>query len=100
MSSGRRIAAVARVETLQLLRSRVTFTLLLLVPALQVLLFGFAIRPTGAEITVAVAAFDPSLAVPVVTALQSQPGLRVDAQVLTPRRGRSAGARRAGDDRR
>ncbi len=82
MSSLRRIAAVARVETLQLLRSRVTFTLLLLVPALQVLLFGFAIRPTGAEIAVAVAAQEASLAAPVVAALRAQPGLRVDNEVL------------------
>ncbi len=84
MTSLRRIAAVARVEMLQLLRSRVTFTLLLLVPALQVLLFGFAIRPTGAAIPVAVAASQVSLAAPVMAALRAQPGLRVGPDILAP----------------
>jgi len=83
MSAVRRIAAVARVEVLQLRRSRVTFTLLLLVPALQVLLFGFAIRPTG-DVTVAVAEPVPVAAATVVSALRARPGLNVVAGTLAP----------------
>ena len=43
-------------EVLRLLRSRTTFTLLVVVPALQVLLFGYAIRPNVASVSVAIAA--------------------------------------------
>ncbi len=52
----RRIAAVAGLELLRLTRSPIAVTLLILVPALQVLLFGYAIRPGGGAITVAIAA--------------------------------------------
>lgn len=47
--------AVAKVELLRLLRSPTSFTLLLLVPALQILLFGYAIRPSAAQVEVAIA---------------------------------------------
>jgi len=47
--------AVAKVELLRLIRSPASFTLLLLVPALQILLFGYAIRPTSAPVAVAIA---------------------------------------------
>ena len=50
----RRIFAVAYVELLRLLRAPTSFTLLLLVPAMQVLLFGYAIRPDAAQVRVAV----------------------------------------------
>ena len=81
MSASHRVLAVARIELLQLLRSRVTFTLLLLVPALQVLLFGFAIRP-DAEVRVAVAAPDPAVAERIVEALGHRPGLHLVAGAL------------------
>lgn len=84
MSALCRILAVARVETLQLLRSRMTFTLLLLVPALQVLLFGFAIRPTGVDVAVAIAAPAPGIAARVSHALRGQPGLKLIATGLAP----------------
>ena len=56
MKALRRIIAVARVEMLRLLRLRMAFTLLLLVPAMQVLLFGYAIRPNAATVRVVIAA--------------------------------------------
>ncbi len=54
-ASLRATIAVSRVELLRLLRSPTSFTLLLLVPALQILLFGYAIRPTSAAVAVAIA---------------------------------------------
>ncbi|RUN76967.1 ABC transporter permease [Sphingomonas sp. TF3] len=51
--------AVAKVELLRLLRSPTSFTLLLLVPALQILLFGYAIRPSAAQVEVAIAGSGP-----------------------------------------
>ena len=56
-----RIFAVARIELLRLLRLRMAFTLLLLVPALQVLLFGYAIRPTAITTGIAVAGPTPDI---------------------------------------
>jgi ABC-2 type transport system permease protein len=72
-----RIAAVAWIEWLRLLRSPMTFTLLLVVPAMQVLLFGYAIRPISGTVSVAVAA--PSLASgqKVAAALAKQNGFTV-----------------------
>ena len=84
MSAWRRIAAVARVEARRLLRSPVTFTLLLLVPALQVVLFGAAIRPDAAQISVAIAAPTPVVAAKITQALSGQPGLVVVAIGLKP----------------
>ncbi len=84
MSAGRRITAVARVELLRLLRSRMTFTLLLLVPAFQVLLFGYAIRPSPDSVSVAIAAPTPASARTIEAALSDQPGLRIVAAGLTP----------------
>ncbi|MDH7971588.1 ABC transporter permease [Sphingomonas sp. AR_OL41] len=73
----RRIAAVARIELLRLMRSRTTFTLLVLVPALQVLLFGYAIRPIAVSVSVAVAAPTPANAAEAARALHRLPGLTV-----------------------
>ncbi len=84
MSSPRRIAAVARVELARLLRTRMTFTLLLLVPALQVVLFGTAIRPQAARITVAIAAPSPQSATSVAADLARQPGLALVGGTLRP----------------
>ena len=78
------ILAVARVEFLRLIRSRVTFTLLLLVPLLQVLLFGFAIRPDAASVSVAVAAPTPESATNVVDALRKDPRFRLVGKVTEP----------------
>ncbi|MBX9886134.1 MAG: ABC transporter permease [Novosphingobium sp.] len=50
-----RIAAVAAVEWARLLRTRIALTLLLVVPLMQIVLFGTAIRPDAA-VAVAIAA--------------------------------------------
>jgi ABC-2 type transport system permease protein len=79
-----RIAAVAGIEWRRLLRARTTFTLLLLVPAMQVVLFGYAIRPTAATVGVVVAADSAVSGGRVVAALRAQPRLRVDGPLLAP----------------
>ncbi len=84
MSAVRRIVAVARVECLRLLRSRMTFTLLLLVPALQVLLFGYAIRPTAASVSVAIAAPSADYGRSVAGELARDDDLRIVARDLKP----------------
>jgi ABC-2 type transport system permease protein len=75
---GRSIGAIALVEFRRLLRSPFALGLLLVVPALQLALFGYAIRPNGASVTIAVAADSPGAwrdvtrtiaAVPLVTLL-------------------------------
>lgn len=80
----RRIAGVARAEMLRLIRSRMTFTLLLVIPAMQVLLFGYAIRPTAASVSVAIAAPSHATGQSVAAALARQPGLRIVASTAKP----------------
>ena len=92
MTSPRPFLAIARVETLRLLRSPSSLTLLLLVPVLQLLLFGSAIRPEGAVLPVAVAGPDPTGYV--VAALRREPGLLVVETSPSP--GRAEAAVRAG----
>jgi ABC-2 type transport system permease protein len=53
-----RICALASVEITRLLRTRIAFTLLVVLPLLQVVLFGFAIRP-DAQVSVAIAGPTP-----------------------------------------
>ena len=77
MSGARRIGAVAWLELLRLFRSRIAITLLLVVPALQVLLFGYAIRPTEGAITVAIAASAPADAAAVARSLDRTPHLQL-----------------------
>ncbi len=84
MSAVAGILAVARVELQRLLRSRMSFTLLLVVPALQVLLFGYAIRPTASSVSVAIAAPSADSGSRVAEALARQTGLRVVAKGLKP----------------
>ena len=50
-----RIVAVARVEVLRLLRDRTSLSLILVVPALQMVLFGYAVNPDPRNIALAVA---------------------------------------------
>ncbi len=71
------VLAIARVEIHRLLRARLTLTLLLLVPAMQVALFGFAIRPGAQVIDVAIAADSPQLARTLARRLEGQPQLRL-----------------------
>ncbi len=79
-----RIFAVARMETVRLLRARMTFTLLIVVPMLQLVLFGYAIRPNAAVVTVAVAAPSPASAHPIADELGRLPGLTIVARDLAP----------------
>jgi ABC-2 type transport system permease protein len=53
--SGGRILAVARIETLRLLVDRPSIALILLVPALQLVLFGYAVNLTPKNIPIAIA---------------------------------------------
>jgi ABC-2 type transport system permease protein len=95
MSQFRSALAIARVEVLRLRRSRLTFTLLLLVPALQVLLFGYAVRPAADAVAVVVAAPDLPAGQRVIDALAMQPGVRSDHTILPP--GAAAARVHAGD---
>lgn len=79
----RRIAAVARVETVRLFRTRIAFTLLIVVPAIQVLLFGYAIRPM-ATVAVAIAGPTPQSTRTVARALGNDPALAIAATGLPP----------------
>ncbi len=73
------ILALARAETLRLLRSRVTLSLLVTVPVLQLLLFGLAIDPTGARLPVAIAGAASPGHDAAREALAKEPGLRLVA---------------------
>lgn len=90
----RALFAVAWIELARLRRSRIAFTLLLLVPAMQVLLFGYAIRPGGGQIGIAIAAPAPVYARTLVAALKAHPGLAPPARIGPP--GSAAAAVAAG----
>ena len=70
-----RILAIARLELRRLLRSKTSFTLLLLVPALQVVLFGYAIRPQAVHVRVSIAAPTPHSAAPIIARIKLLHGL-------------------------
>jgi len=55
MSSLSRLGAVMRKETLQMRRDRLTFAMIIGIPLLQILLFGYAINTDVRNITTAVA---------------------------------------------
>jgi ABC-2 type transport system permease protein len=76
--------AVTRVEVTRLARSRSSFTLLLLVPALQVLLFGYAIRPQPDSVRVAVAGPDTALSASVIQALKDESVIQKAVARLAP----------------
>jgi ABC-2 type transport system permease protein len=92
MSAG--ILAITRVEIQRLMRSRLTLTLLLLIPALQVILFGFAIRPGAQDISVTIAASSPQFARSIGARLRGQPHIRLISATGTP--GSAADRVRAG----
>ncbi|WP_277754294.1 ABC transporter permease [Sphingomonas glacialis] len=81
-------------ETLRMLRSRTTFTLLIFVPAMQVLLFGYAIRPVPPRIGVAIAAPTAAGAGRVARAIERMPGVTMTGAPLKP--GGAASAVREG----
>ncbi|MEY2928099.1 MAG: hypothetical protein RL367_2576, partial [Pseudomonadota bacterium] len=80
----RPILAVAQVELIRLMRSRMTFTLLLLVPVLQVILFGTAIRPEPTSVRVAVAAPSAVSAASVIKAIRADHHFQLIGPVLPP----------------
>lgn len=60
MSSWARIRSVAVVEALRIMRDRTSFSLIVLVPALQVILFGFTVNLNPKEVSIAIAGGAPS----------------------------------------
>ncbi|KPF62669.1 hypothetical protein IP88_14645 [alpha proteobacterium AAP81b] len=71
------VLALAIAETRRLCRSRVTAGLLLMVPVLQLILFGLAIDPTGARLGVAVGGGTALARGEVVSAIAATLGLRL-----------------------
>lgn len=67
----RRMWAIARVETLRLLRDRTSFSLIVVVPALQLILFGYAVNLDPKQVSVAVAGGAPSTQIRAVELTQS-----------------------------
>jgi len=84
----RTCAAVARVEILRTMRSRISFTLLFMVPAFQIVLFGTAIRP--ADLKVAIVVAGPPSAAPLAQMLHDIDGIAADDVLRAP--GRAAAA--------
>src|SRR5271168_4547938 len=54
----RRMMAVARIETLRLTRDRVAISLIALVPAVQIVLFGYAVNLDPKNVPIAIAGSD------------------------------------------
>ena len=54
----RRMMAVARIETLRLMRDRVAISLIALVPAVQIVLFGYAVNLDPKNVPIAIAGSD------------------------------------------
>jgi len=80
----RRTLAIARVELIRLLRARVALTMLLLVPAMQVVLFGYAIRPGPATVTVAISGPSRVLVDRGAAVLGAEPGVAIGRTSATP----------------
>ncbi len=57
----RRMMAVARIETLRLVRDRVAISLIAVVPAVQIVLFGYAVNLDPKDVPIAIAGSDGSL---------------------------------------
>jgi ABC-2 type transport system permease protein len=56
----RRMMAVARIETMRLMRDRVAISLIALVPAVQIVLFGYAVNLDPKNVPIAIAGADVS----------------------------------------
>lgn len=82
--------ALARVEWLRLVRAPTSFTLLLLVPAFQLVLFGYAIRPDAATVSIAVAGPVAERVTDVAKRLAAHRGIDVVERSATPGRAASA----------
>ncbi len=71
----RRIGAVVGVETAQLINDRPSLSLLLLLPIVQILLYGYAIDLTPRHIAIAISASDQRLVGPLTRAIDENPAL-------------------------
>jgi ABC-2 type transport system permease protein len=71
------IKAIAIIEAKRLFRARMALTLLLVVPVFQIILFGYAIRPGAATVSISVAAPTPQSARNVIDALRKLPSVTV-----------------------
>jgi ABC-2 type transport system permease protein len=56
----RRIAAVARIEALRMARDRMSISLIALVPAVQIVLFGYAVNLDPKNVPIVIAGSDSS----------------------------------------
>lgn len=83
--SGLRVLAVMVKEFKQLRRDRITYAMMLLVPIVQLLLFGYAINSEPRHLPTAVLAQEDSrLARSVVSALRNSAYFELEQQVRTP----------------
>ena len=71
----KRMLAVARVEILILIHDRPTISLILLVPAIQIVLFGYAVNLNPKNISIAIAGDSGDLMRDKSTARSKKPGI-------------------------
>jgi ABC-2 type transport system permease protein len=71
----KRVGAVARVETLMLLRDRAHLALIFLLPIFQILLYGYAINLEPKHVTLAIATDEPRLVAQAIDAINQTPML-------------------------
>ncbi len=88
--SYRRMRAIALVETLRLLRDRTSFSLVVVVPAFQVILFGYAVNLDPKQVSVAVAGGGPSAQVRAVELIETTGYFREIIDGLVPGEARKA----------
>jgi ABC-2 type transport system permease protein len=81
---------VARLELLRLIRSPMALSLLLVVPALQVVLFGYAIRPGAGSVTVAISAPSKAEADQLVDRLKEESDITVVERSVAPKQAADA----------
>jgi ABC-2 type transport system permease protein len=83
--SGLRVLAVMAKEFTQLRRDRITYAMMLLIPIVQLLLFGYAINSEPRHLPTAVLVQEDSrFARSVISALRNSAYFELDAQVPTP----------------
>jgi ABC-2 type transport system permease protein len=80
----RRWQAVARIELLYLMHDRPTLAIIVLVPALQILLFGYAVRLDPRDVTIAIARDRAEPEGPLVHAIADTGMFRLVADGLAP----------------
>ena len=80
----RRWHAIARIELLYLMHDRPTLAIIVLVPALQILLFGYAVRLEPRDVTIAIARDRAEPEGPLVHAIADTGLFRLVADGLAP----------------